>query len=123
MSVSCEQFIGYTLTLKEKLTHEDYRFFDEFESKHPEYRKNREAGQVALIVDGMNGEYARLVYIEKHLKDCHYDGDEYYSVLSSEKPDYDVYSAITQAYEEMYGTAFGFVNANRIEHAMWFHYS
>ena len=123
MSVSCEQFIGYTLTVKEKLTHEDFEFFHEFLDKHPEYRKNRDKGQVALIIDGMNGEYARLVYIEKNLKDCQYDGDEFYNKLSDEKPDYEVYSAITQVYEELYGTAFGFVNANRIEHAMWFHYA
>lgn len=124
MSVRCEQFIGYTLTIKENLTSADFEQLNDFLTKHPEYETNKRTGQVALVVDGMSGHYARLVYVEKHINfDNDVETDETYCKLSNEKPDYDVYSAITQVYEELFGTPFGFVNANRIEHAMWLHYS
>lgn len=126
MSVTCEQFIGYTLTLKTKLKHEDFEFFHEFISKHPEYdyyNKGNKEGQIILVVDGMNGEYARLIFVEKHIYNCNYNEDPCYIKYSSERPSLEIYAALARAYEEMYGTPLEESSTNKIEHALWFHYA
>ena len=65
-------FIGWTVKLIEKdVTSEDFDFFNHlgetnpnfeaFEGKYSQYTDD--ATKVKLVVDGMSGEYVRLIYI------------------------------------------------------------
>lgn len=119
MSVSCEAYVGYTVTLKLALKSEDYEFFDEFIEKHSEYNLIDCKGNVLLVVDGMCGSYARLVFVDEHIMDSWNDDKDYYSLRKSPVPD-DVYNALNKAYVAMYGKT---LNADTIEYALWFHYS
>ena len=63
MSVDCTGYVGYTVTLKENLTHNDFDFFNNFDKEHGEYSQWDFKGKekVRLVVDGMDGNYARLI--------------------------------------------------------------
>lgn len=121
MSVDCEAFIGYTVTLKEKLSHEDFDFFEEFTLKHKEYFKyNHESkSNVKLIVDGMWGFYARLIYIDEHIEECWVEGKKYFPLKNQSIPD-DVYDELNKAYNLMYKKD---LDKNLIEYSLWFHFS
>lgn len=121
MSVSCEQFVGYTLTVKTKLNSQDFEHFEQFLRNHPEYGKLAEA-KIALIVDGMNGLYARFIYIDNHVSGLQVvDDDIDYTTLSRvEAPD-EVYNEMQKAYNLLYAKPLD--NSLKIEYAVWFHYS
>ena len=121
MSVDCEAFIGYSITLKKDLSHDDFRFFNDFTEKYPQYdyynhslkRENR----VILITDGMNGLYSRLVYVEKHIDEC-WMTEKYYFPLKSDTVPKDVFIKLNEAYGLMYGKD---VSKDLIEYALFFH--
>ncbi len=119
MSISCDAFIGYTVTLKSSLNDEEYDFFDEFLMKYSEYDSYDCKGKVLLVIDGMSGEYARFVFVDEHIEDCWSNDKDYYSLRKSPVPD-DVYNALNKAYVAMYGKT---LNTDTIEYALWFHYS
>ncbi len=69
MSVSCRIFSGLTIEIARDLTHADFKKYHEFIEKHPEldeytYDHDDREGKILLIVDGMNGEFLRLVHAE-----------------------------------------------------------
>ena len=112
MSISCEAYIGYTVTLATDLTEEDFEFFYKAEDIELPDR-------VQIIVDGMCGHYARLIYIDKIL-DCWCDEAEYFSLKtpSEEIPD-NVFRALNKAYCALYKKL---LNKKQIEYALSFHY-
>ena len=118
MSVSCEGYIGYTILLKEDLTHEDFRFFEEFEENFGEYRQFDCKGKVKLVVDGMNGLYARLIFVDEFIEECWTEGKHFYSLLKLPVPD-DVYNELNKAYKLLYNKE---LDKNSIEYAVWFHF-
>lgn len=119
MSVRCEQYIGYTITLKTDLKHEDFDFFNEFTEEHMEYNQYDCKGKVLLVIDGMCGEYARLVFVDNDIKDSWTDGDEYIVLRNSAVPD-DIYNELNKAYRLMYDKD---LDKDLIEYALWFHFS
>lgn len=121
MGVSCEQFVGYTLTVKTKLNSQDFEHFEQFLRNHPEYGTLAE-NKIALIVDGMNGLYARLVYIDNRVSGLQVvDDDTDYTALNTvEAPDA-VYDEIQKAYNLLYAEPLS--NPLKIEYAVWLHYS
>lgn len=111
MSVSCEAYIGYTVNLATNLKEEDFEFFNNAENIELPDR-------VQIIVDGMCGHYARLIYIDRVL-DCWCDEVEYLPLKYSEEIPNRIFSDLNKAYYALYGKL---LNRERIEYALSFHY-
>ncbi len=67
MSVDCRIVVGLTLNFPGKV---DFEKVDEFTKKHPEldeyeYHFDEKEGKLLLIGDGMNGDFLRLVKVDK----------------------------------------------------------
>ena len=119
MSVDCTGYVGYTVTLKEDLTHTDFDFFNNFEDEHSEYGMWEHKGgkeKVKLVVDGMCGKYARLVFVDEKIEDCWIDGKDYFALKSPSIPD-DVYEQLNKAFKLMYNKD---LDKSLIEYALWF---
>lgn len=119
MSVSCEAYVGYTVTLKTDLRSEDFEFFDEFLESHGEYNQYDCKGKVLLVTDGMNGDYARLVFVDEHIKESWVEGNDYYPLRSVILPD-NVYEELNKAYKAMYEKE---LDRKTVEYALWFVFS
>ena len=73
MSTSCRIITGLTLEIQTDLHAADFRKWHEFEEKHPELDEyncdslgyNNLEGKLLLIGDGMNGDFLRLVKVDK----------------------------------------------------------
>lgn len=117
MSVSSDQFIGYTVTLKEDLTSDDFDFYDDFTTKYTEYDQYIGKEKVLLVVDGMNGLYARLVFVDTCIKDSWANENDYIVLRNSPIPE-EVYDALNKPYKLMYGKD---LDKTLIEYATWFH--
>ena len=113
MSVDCELYIGYTVNLKENLKGEDFDFFCDFN----QYDHFDCEGEVKLLVDGMNGEYARLIFVNKQILDI-WECDNYYKLQVETIPD-NVYSALNEAYKTMYGKE---LDKDLIEYGLTVHF-
>ena len=111
MSVSCEAYIGYTVTLATDLKEEDFEFFYNAEDIELPDR-------VQIIVDGMCGHYARLIYVDKIL-DCWCDEVEYLPLKCSEEIPDKIFRELNKAYCALYKRL---LNKNQIEYALSFHY-
>lgn len=127
MSVSTERIIGFTVTLKEDLNHNDFEFFENVEKRYKEfaYREKysqygMKPNQVALVVDGMNSDYARLVYVE-NVKEIYgaYDEDPYTLLRPTEIPE-EIYNELNIAYKKIYEIP---LDKKLIEYALWYHWS
>lgn len=120
MSVDCTGYIGYTVTLKEDLTSDDFDFFNDFDDAHSEYSqwsfKNDGTERVRLVVDGMSGDFARLILVDKKIEDCWVNGDDYFALRSNNVPN-DVYDELNKAYRLMYEKD---LDKSLIEYALWF---
>ena len=120
MSVDCTGYIGYTVTLKQYLDCEDFDFFNDFDDEHGEYSqwnfKRNGNERVRLVVDGMSGEFARLIFVDEKIEDCWINGKDYFALKSSPVPD-DVYSELNKAYRLMYDKE---LDKSLIEYALWF---
>ena len=67
MSVDCRIVVGLTVEFPGVV---DFKKVDEFTKKHPEldeyeYRSEEREGKLLLIGDGMNGDFLRLVKVDK----------------------------------------------------------
>lgn len=116
MSVDCEGYIGYTVTLKTDLNGEDFDFFNDFSETHYEYNQYHCKGKVLLVVDGMCGEFARLVFVDEHIKECWIEGKNYFALKSQNIPD-KAYDELNKAYRLMYGQD---LDKSLVEYALWF---
>lgn len=110
MSVSCEAYVGYTVTLKTDLTDEDFDFFYGVEDIDCPAR-------IQIIIDGMCGHYARLIYVDKIL-DCWVDDASYFALRSPEVND-EIYEALNQVYKTLYNKD---LEREHIEYALSFHW-
>ena len=97
MSVDYKLYIGYTVNLKNDSNYEDFNFFHNFD----EYNEFNCEGKVLLLVDGMNGEYARLIFVDKKICDI-WKCDNYYKLQKGDIPDA-VYGEMNELYKAMYG--------------------
>lgn len=71
MSVNCRIVVGLTLDFPGKV---DFEKVDEFTEKHPEldeykYRFDEKEGKLLLIGDGMNGDFLRLVKVDRIIEE------------------------------------------------------
>jgi hypothetical protein len=120
MSVDCTGYIGYTVTLKRDLDSDDFDFFNDFDDEHSEYSqwdfKNKGKERTRLVVDGMSGDFARLIYVEHKIEDCWVNGKDYFVLKNQSIPD-DVYEELNKAYRLMYNKD---LDKSLIEYALWF---
>lgn len=119
MSVDCRAFVGYTVTLKENLRHSDFDFFNDFEEAHGEYNLYDCKGKVLFVVDGMNGKYARLVFVDVKINECWITGKDYFALKYPPIPD-NVYDELNKAYKLMYDKE---LDKSLIEYALWFQFT
>ena len=119
MSVSSEMYIGYTVNLKADLTSKDFDFYEDFTTKYKEYDQYEGDGKVLLIVDGMSGTYARLIFIDEHFQDSWSEEKDYIVLRNSPVPE-EVYNELNKPYKFMYGKD---LDKDLIEYALWFHCS
>lgn len=110
MSISCEAYVGYTVTLKTNLTDEDFDFFYGVEDIDCPAR-------VQIIIDGMCGHYARLIYVDENF-DCWVDNREYYPLKSPTVTD-EIYNKLNEVYKQLYQKD---LDRENIEYALSFHF-
>ena len=72
MSVECRLYVGLTLELKRNLNSADFSRLSGFVEKYPEldeyaYHDTDKEGKLLLIGDGMNGDFLRLIYVDKFI--------------------------------------------------------
>lgn len=118
MSVGSDLYIGYTVTLKTNLKSDDFDFFDKFIDKYGKYDQYTGEGNVLLILDGMSGIYARLVFVDAHIPDVWSETDDYVILRDLSVPK-EVYNKLNKPYKIMYGKD---LDKNLIQYALWYHY-
>lgn len=129
MSVECEMFIGWTVKLiEEDVTNEDFDFFNNLEETNPNFEAFKgkysqytdDNTKVKLIVDGMSGEYVRLIYIAKNRNIWDFDDEDTYDKLSSEEVPEDIYNELNECYKQIYNKD---LEKDKVEYALWYHWS
>lgn len=128
MSVNCEMFIGWTVKLIEgDVTNQDFDFFNNLEERDNDFEAfkgkysqyTHDDTKVKLIVDGMSGEYVRLVYIHKN-KEVWECNDCSYEKLSNEEVPEDIYNELNECYKQIYNKD---LEKDKVEYALWYHWS
>lgn len=119
MSVDCTGYVGYTVNLKRDLDSDDFDFFNEFDDEHKEYsmwEHRKPTEKVRLVIDGMSGDFARLIYVDYKIEDCFIDGKDYFKLREAPIPQ-EVYEEMNKAYNLMYNKD---LDKSLIEYALWF---
>lgn len=127
MSVECRIVVGVTIELFEtELSHTDYDRIEDFLKQHPKldeynYHFMERTGKPLLIYDGMNGDFARLVWPDKIIEPGMLgEGNEFIeSYIPSPMSDPDIgtkITTLTELYEEFTGEPCG---RERVKYAMW----
>lgn len=112
MSVEIDLYVGYTV----ELPYEDVGY--EFLEKYPEY--DRTVSKVRVVEDGMNGDWARIIYIDKHSRDVDCGDEDDYTVLPSRGPvPNEVYEELNKCYKLIYNKD---LNENKVQYALWYHW-
>ncbi len=116
MSVEWKAYLGYTVTVKENLSDDDFEAYDSFLNEHPEYNRYDAENCVSLVIDGMNGQYARLIFALITFDDER--EFDYYEVKKRTlfEP---IYSQLAEAYHMLTGRL---LDPAAVEFALWFNY-
>jgi hypothetical protein len=110
MSVECRFYIGLTLEIKRDLTAADFKKYHEFIEKHPalddyEYYGTNKEGKLLLVSDGMNGDFLRLIKVDKFIDGSLGSADEFIELPATANCfDEELISKMTNIYEEYTGT-------------------
>ena len=72
MSVDSRIYVGLTLELGTKLNHNDFTRLHALDDKYPEIEEDRyhaedREGKLLLVYDGMCGDFARLIFVDKFI--------------------------------------------------------
>jgi hypothetical protein len=121
MSVNCRIVVGLTLEFPGAV---DFRKAEAFIEKHPEldeyaYRFDEKEGKLLLIGDGMNGDFLRLVKVDKIIDELE-DFDFVALNMSSGVPSPDLVNKMSTLYEEYTGTK---PNSSDFKYAVWTQWS
>lgn len=66
MSVRVDKYFGWTIELKKELNCNDFEFYHDFIENHQnlnQYGKGAMPNEIKLVLNGMSGLFARLIYI------------------------------------------------------------
>lgn len=123
MSVDSRVIVGLTLELGSNLTAADFKRLHALEEKYPEIdefnhdRKDRE-GKLLLVYDGMCSQFARLVFVDKHIdggnlghKNGYYELNMPHGILSQE-----LIHKMSELYKEYTGE---YPKNTDFKYAMW----
>lgn len=116
MSVNSEIYWGYTVELEDQLTDIDFDKYHEFIELHPEYNRYNDKNTVQLVIDGMGGEYVRLIYVIEHIKDFYKD---FFYCAKTENEEY-IYNELNKAYRMLENKD---LDKSLIKLAFWSHFS
>lgn len=114
MSVDCDMYLGYTVTIRNGMTNEDFDELDKFENA----KYNGRDGKIKLVIDGMNGDYARLIYVDRHNKYVYGDENEPYQEIDKKIPE-GIYKELNEAYMEIQGVS---LDKRLVKYALWWHW-
>ena len=118
----CRIFIGLTVELARNLKPDDFRKIDDFMSKYPELDEyvgdsNLES-RILLIHDGMDGDFARLVFVDKFKDDASLGSSNEFIELAAPNHMFnpEVVSKMFDLYEEYSGRR---PKAEDFKYALW----
>lgn len=122
MSVECRMFIGLTVEFARDLRSSDFRKVEAFTEKHPEldvhnYHIGDLEGKLLLVDDGMNGQFVRLVKVDKFVDGVSLGGA--YAFMELPVPGQyspELISTIEQLYLEYTGKK---LDPKDMKYAMW----
>lgn len=120
MSVDCRIVVGLTLDIPGEI---DFEKVGEFTNKYPEldeyeYRSDEREGKLLLIGDGMNGDFLRLVKVDKIVDEL--EDFDFVGLPMNNIPNPDLVSKMSALYEEYTGTK---PNPTEFRYAMWTQWS
>ena len=107
MSVECRVLVGLTIELERDI--DDFGKLHDLEEKYPEldeynYSSENMEGKLLLVYDGMNGEFARLIKVEKYIDDASLgDANEFFELSNPIALDSDLIIKMSQIYSEYTG--------------------
>lgn len=121
MSVDSRIIIGHTVNLAYGLNVTDFRKVDAFISKHPEldedhYRYDDREKRVLMIADGMNGDYLRLVHVDRIIDGGNTGDEDWIDVPKPALPSMEVAEQLANAYKEYTGKD---LTEKDVHYAMW----
>lgn len=123
MSVSSRILIGLTLEFDRDI---DFSKVDEFTHKHPEldeyeYDYDEKEGKLLLIGDGMNGDFLRLIKVDKLIEDGNLGEDtDFVELPTPGQFNPDLINQMSKLYEEYVGTP---PTTSDFKYAMWCQWS
>ena len=108
MSVECRVLVGLTIELEGEI--DDFRKLHNFEEKYPEldeynYDGGEREGKLLLIYDGMNGDFARLIKVDKIIDDASLgEANEFFELAAPPTCfDSELVAEMSKIYEEYTG--------------------
>jgi len=118
MSVSAEIFIGFSVELDYDIR---YDLVEEFCDTFPEYDLYKEfyKNTIRFVVDGMCGNYIRMMYITSYIDIGYADGNSHYDVMDVSLPD-NIYSEMNDVYFKLFNKT---LDKNDISFVSFIHYS
>jgi hypothetical protein len=125
MSVDCRVFVGLTIELERNI--DDFEKVHDFEDKYPEldfynHHNDELEGKLLLIADGMDGDFARLIKVDKFI-DGGYLGDanEFFELTAANSCfDAELIEKMSKLYEEYTGKA---PTLSDFKYAIWSQWS
>ena len=121
MSVHCRIVIGPTVEIQINLKGPDFKKYHEFIDNHPDlddcYDRLHEPGaKMILFVDGMNGQYLRLTYVQSIKENGRIDHGSDLIELAVAPIDEAVIKQMQDIYKEYTGED---LQPEQIKNAMW----
>lgn len=116
MGIETDIYIGFTIGL-ELNEQKDYEFYRKIVDEYPELDKYN--SKVHLVIDGMNGDYARLIFIEKKIDGCYCDELDYFKVNHNIEIPEEIYSELNKYYKVIMGDE---LSRDKIDYAIWAHW-
>ena len=121
MSVDCRILVGLTVEFERDI--EDFEKLHEFTEKYPEldeynYGKGEREGKLLLIADGMCGDFARLIKVDKIIEDGSLgESNEFFELAAPDSCfNPEVVAEMSKLYEEYTGKPATFAD---FKYAMW----
>ena len=122
MSVDCRIITGLTIEFAHDLNSFDFKKYHKFVEKYPEldeytYDRADREGKLLLIVDGMSGEFLRLVQVDRLINGNMGDGNEFVELAA---PNSSFNLELTNKMREIYKEYTGEYPAlSDFKYAMW----
>lgn len=120
MSVECRILVGFTLELENSLA--DFKKCHALEEKYPEldeynYHTNDREGKLLLIYDGMCGEFARLIQVDKYIDGGTLgDDNEFFELTPPRVFNQELITRMSELYKEYTGE---YPKKSDFKYAMW----